>query len=370
MKKQNIAFFLISDGWAGAENAVYNILKNVNKKNHDFHLIVNNDIKKHYKNLKNIKIHDLGDFYNKGKLGKIIFIKKIRRQVFKILTEEKINNLVIFLETSIMIYFKMYNKITSVSIALRGSEIKRYFNKKKSFMDFVNKICLGDAIKQSSKILSVSLWQIEPLNGKYKKKTVVIPNGVDTKIFKPLKNIKQKKNVILFTGRFIELKGIREILRVAKQLPQYEFWFAGQGPLDNNIRGENVKNLGFKNTNELVRLYNQSTICILPSYREGFSNVGLEVTSCGRALICTPLGFSEYIENGKDGIIISAKDSEALKNAVVDLMENPVKRKNIEKNALKKALGYSWDKVAKQYLKVFEEVSNNSTQKPLNNSLP
>jgi len=68
------------------------------------------------------------------------------------------------------------------------------------------------------------------------------------------------------------------------------------------------------------------------------------------------LGFSEYIENGKDGIIIPAKDEKALKNAIINLMENTPKRKKLEKNARKKALKYSWSKVAKQYLKVFREV--------------
>ena len=109
-------------------------------------------------------------------------------------------------------------------------------------------------------------------------------------------------------------------------------------------------------TEELVKLYNQATICIFPSYRESFGLVGLEAMSCGRAVIATPLGFSEYIENGKDGIIIPAKDENALKNAIVDLMTNEKKRKMLEKNARKKALKYSWDKIARQCLNVFREV--------------
>jgi glycosyltransferase involved in cell wall biosynthesis len=204
--------------------------------------------------------------------------------------------------------------------------------------------------------LSVSSWQIQNLPEKYKKKTEVIPNGVDSKTFKPINHIKQKNNLVLFTGRLIESKGIKEIVAVAKQLPQYEFWFAGQGPLKDIINLSNTKNLGFKTQEEIINLYNRATICILPSYHEGFSNVGLEVTACGRALICTPLGFSEYIENGKDGIIIPSKDEKALKSAIVKLMTNKKLRKRIEKNARKKALEYSWDKIAEQYLRVFRKV--------------
>ncbi len=132
--------------------------------------------------------------------------------------------------------------------------------------------------------------------------------------------------------------------------------FAGKGELDRLIMGRNIKNLGFKTTEELVNLYNQAEICIFPSYREGFPLSGLEAMSCGRAVIATPLGFSEYIENGKDGIIIPAKDENALKNAIIDLMTNEKKRKMLEKNARKKALKYSWENVAKQYLKMFKRV--------------
>ncbi len=213
---------------------------------------------------------------------------------------------------------------------------------------------------------SVSKHQIQNLQEKHKKKTAIILNGVNSRIFKPLKNTKQKRNVVLFAGRFIGWKGIKEIIHIAKQLPKYEFWFAGQGPLANEIKGKNIKNLGFKTTEELVKLYNQTTICIFPSWNEPFGLVGLEAMSCGKAVIATPLGFSEYIKNGKEGIIIPAKNESALKNAIVDLMINEKKRKILEKNARKKALKYSWNKIAKQYLKVFEEVIKENEKTKIN----
>jgi glycosyltransferase involved in cell wall biosynthesis len=167
--------------------------------------------------------------------------------------------------------------------------------------------------------------------------------------------VKQKENIILFAGRYIDWKGINEMINVAKQLPQYEFWFAGQGPLDNKIKGNNIKNLGFKTTKELVKLYNQATICIYPSWHEPFGNVAREAMACQKAVIATPKGFSETIENGKDGIIIPAKDEDALKNAILDLMTHEKKRKMLEKNARKKALKYSWDKVAEKYYQLCKE---------------
>ena len=114
---------------------------------------------------------------------------------------------------------------------------------------------------------------------------------------------------------------------------------------------------------KVVKLYNQATICVAPSYWEGFSNVGLEVTACKRALIATQEAFSEYITDKKNGILIPAKDEVALKNAIVDLMTNEKKRKEIEKNAREKALKYSWEDVSKKWSTLFKKISKNETNK-------
>jgi len=353
--KRNIGIVLISNCLAGAENSVYNLILN-SKDN--LYLFVNEEIFNHYSHL-NKRIINLGKIYNRNKVIQYINYLKVRSRLKRLIKSEKIKVLVLFLVNSFIV--TSYLKICLVP-NLRGSDIIEYLSPPKNIKEKILKSIFNKVFNISKKIISVSRHQIQNLPEKYKKKTVVIPNGVDSKVFKPLKNIKQKKNVVLFTGRFLEIKGIREILAVAKKLLQYEFWFAGQGPLADLINLPNTKNLGFKSTKELVKLYNQSTICIAPSYREGFSNVGLEVISCSRALICTP-PFSEYIENGKDGIIIPSKDEKILKDAIVKLMTNKKLRKKLEKNARKKALKYTWEEVAKKYLKVFKEVIENEKKK-------
>lgn len=341
----------MSDEWAGAENVVYHLGKELdNKLDINLNILTTEELIPYYFNLKNINLINLGHL-GSNKLSRIINYFNLRKNLKKFLKIEKNDLIVLFLEYSYVLFFNMYSENKSVISTFRGSEIQDILDKKFNPYSFFVK----DGISNGKKIISVSNNLIKNLPEKYKKKTVVIPNGVDSRVFKPLNNIKKKKNVVLFVGRITQDKGINEILSVAKQLPQYEFWFAGKGDLSKKINLSNTKYLGEKNSEELVKLYNKATICILPSYHEGFSNVGLETIACGRSLICTP-DFSEYIENGKDGIIIPAKDEKALKDAIIDLMTNEKKRKMLEKNARKKALQYSWDNVAKQYMKVFKEV--------------
>jgi glycosyltransferase involved in cell wall biosynthesis len=353
MKKLKIGILLISNGWSGAENAVYNLTKHLKKEHNEVTLFLNNEITKYYLDIKKIKLQSLGQLYSEKKYLWPLCFYRMREKISSYIKKQKIDILTIFLQDSSIVSFKLRNQLKiPIIINLRGLELESLRNRGK----IINKYFLKNILYNSDLILSLGSWQLKYLSSKYKTKSDDISNGVDSKMFKPLKNIQQRNNVVFFTGRFMDIKGIRELLNVAKQLSEYEFWFAGQGPLADLINLSNTKNLGFKTTEELVKLYNQATICVFPSYSEAFGNVGIEAMSCGRAVIATPLGFSEYIENEKDGIIIPSKDEKSLKDAIVDLMENPSKRKELEKNARKKALNYTWDKVAKQYIKIYKKV--------------
>lgn len=352
-----IGLFILSKGFAGMERSFGYLLENLEKQGIELVIFTNQEMIGYYSKTINGKIYSLGDYPNKNRLLARYSFYKIARKLKTILKNEKLDLLHLHADSSTITYHIIKRFFhTPFIIALRGTDIESFRNSKSILYKTFTYSVLRDMFKKSGYITVVSSWQIGDFLKKFNKNIAIIPNGVDSKIFKPLKNIKQKKNVILFSGRFVNIKGIQEIVNVAKQLPQYEFWFAGQGPLANLINLPNTKNLGFKTTEELVKLYNKATICLLPSYHEGFSNSSLEITSCGRTLICTPKGFSDYIKNEKEGIIIPAKDEVALKNAIVNLMTNEKKRKILEKNARKKALQYSLENVAKKYIGVYRQV--------------
>jgi len=352
--KTKIGFLIISDGWSGAESVIYNLSSYLSMNNKlKVYILANHEIIQYYSDLKNVTILDLGERYSGGFIKRVHNFVKIRERIRHINLDLINLNLQ---ESFIALYKnKISNKISQV-VSLHGIEIRNLLIKIPfNIHILLENLCLKESMAHSRRIISVGKSQITDLPEEFKKKTLVIGNGVDTNLFIPISRKKRRENIILFAGKFVDMKGIREIVNVAKQLPQYEFWFAGQGQLANLINLPNTKNLGFKKTKELANIYNQATICVFPSYRESFGLVGLEAMACGRAVIATPLGFSEYIEDSKDGIIIPAKDEKALKESIIDLMTNPQKRKKLEKNARKKAMKYSWEKVAKQYLEVYKK---------------
>ncbi|MFH0876167.1 MAG: glycosyltransferase family 4 protein [archaeon] len=210
------------------------------------------------------------------------------------------------------------------------------------------------ALKSATAITSPSHWLLEEAQKSFERSVKYIANGVDTGEFVPSSN--KTENYIFFYGRYIERKGFFELVNVAKSLPNYEFWFAGEGHLSYKLNLPNTKNLGYKNGTELIHLVQKARICVFPSHWENMPLVGLEALSCGKAIIATEKGFSEIIENGKSGIIIPPKDEESLKHAIVTLMEDDKLKHNLEKNARKKSAIYDWKEIAKQYFLLYENL--------------
>jgi glycosyltransferase involved in cell wall biosynthesis len=345
-----IGLVLISDNFAGAEKVVYNLAITLSKmKDVKVILFINTELIKFF-HLEKVDVVNIGKYNNKNPIQALINFYTLKRKLRKLIDVKNIDVLNAHMETAYMI-----SPFKNLTIVLHGTDIRDFLQPPTLIYRLFSYGKTKSCYQSCRRIISVSKQQITPLPKVYQSKTIVIPNGVDSNVFRPI-NISRRKNVILFTGRYVERKGLIELIGVVKKLPQYEFWFAGQGPLAHLIRLPNAKNLGFKTTKELVKLYNQANICVFPSHWEALPLCGLEAMACGKALIATPIGFTEYIENNIDGLIIPEKNTEALQEAIVKLMQNDSLRTRLEINARKKALQNDWESIAKQYLKVFEEV--------------
>ena len=201
-------------------------------------------------------------------------------------------------------------------------------------------------------VTTVSDWHANYCTKQYGVDVKMITNGVDTNIFKPIETLIPKENAVLFVGRFAEQKGVANLIEAARCLPEYEFWFVGSGPLKNLLTGSNIKCLGF--VDDIVKCYNKALICVWPSKWENFPLVGLEAMSCGKPIIATELGFSEYIEDGIDGILIKNNSVDQIVDAIQLLMEDKNLINKLSKNARKKALKYDWHKITREYYRLYE----------------
>ena len=152
-----------------------------------------------------------------------------------------------------------------------------------------------------------------------KERMVVLRNFFDA----TSENAKEeKKDYILFFGRYSEEKGIRTLLKVVDQLPNQKFVFAGNGPLvdEVNVR-DNIENRGFLFGSELKRTIASAKFTIIPS--ECFENCPFTVMES--QMYGTPVlgsncgGIPELIQVGKTGDLFEPRNVESLKIKIEEM---------------------------------------------------
>jgi len=183
-----------------------------------------------------------------------------------------------------------------------------------------------------------------------KKKIEVIYYGVDTDLFEPspekMLSIRKAlhlsdKNIVLLTvARLEKVKGHSYLIKASKEIiqlfPSVRFVFAGDGNyrphLEKMVEEYSISDyfrfLGFRK--DVVNLLKMADIFVLPSVKEGLPNVLLEAMAVAKPIVATAVsGVPEIIFNGQNGYLVPAKDSEALKNSIIKLVESREVRKKM-----------------------------------------
>lgn len=198
----------------------------------------------------------------------------------------------------------------------------------------------------------------------------VIYNGVDENLFSPVvKNCGEK--YILYTGRISYGKGLVELVECAKEIcmcrGDIRFILAGDGPLLSDFK-ERVKDfnledriefLGHVNRNEIVKLYQNAHLFVFPSYYEGLPGSLLEAMSCKLPIVATKVpGNIELIENNVNGILVPSKDSNALKEAVLTMLDDAEMRLRLGEKARDTIIknGFTWNSVSNNILQCYHSV--------------
>jgi glycosyltransferase involved in cell wall biosynthesis len=192
---------------------------------------------------------------------------------------------------------------------------------------------------------------------------IVIPNGVDISSFNF--NLKKKERKILLVSRLFEFKGFQYFLDAIEDLGiDYEINIVGEGPYKEalvkktKLAKADVNFLGWLDNKspEYKELYETSSIFVFPSAAENFPVVLLEAMSAGCAIITTDAtGCSEVV--GDSALLVRPKNSEDIRNAIVEFIENDKLRNGLGVKAKKRVVDkFIWEKIARDYTNVYESV--------------
>ena len=207
----------------------------------------------------------------------------------------------------------------------------------------------------------------------------VIPNPVDTTIFRPSEKLETKPPdnfTVTYVGRLKLLKGAH-ILAVAiptivKIYPQANFRFIGQDtPMSDGrsmlsyIRSltkdceESLEFTGPLPRATLPDHYGQSALVVIPSLQESFGYTCAEAMACGACVVASNVGgLAEMIQEGESGFLVPPANASFLAQTIIDLLSRPEERKRVGQNARQQAVAqFNTERITEQIVEFFIEVS-------------
>jgi len=205
----------------------------------------------------------------------------------------------------------------------------------------------------------------------------VVYNGVDLERFNPSidgEEVKERYGIansplVLFVGRLAPYKGIRFLMmaipRVLQRVPNVRFLVVGSARYDLARMNEFFKTPGIRKSvlfsgyvpdKDLPKMYAACDVFCYPSLWEGFGLTPAEAQACGKPVVAfKTCAIPEVVKDGETGILVPPRDYNELARAICDLLLDEGVRLKMGENARKRAEKvFSWYRVAKQTLQVYE----------------
>jgi glycosyltransferase involved in cell wall biosynthesis len=173
-------------------------------------------------------------------------------------------------------------------------------------------------------------------------KMIVIPSGVDTSRFQPLPaadykariGVPSHRTVVGVVTRMRVRKGVDEFIRAIGKLrrtrPDVHGVIVGEVDLDTELQAlvrsldltDHLTLLGRRN--DMAEVLSSFDTFVLCSHDEGMSNAILEAMAMEKAVVATDVGGTrEVVRHGHTGLLVPAKDPEALAQAIEEVLARP-----------------------------------------------
>lgn len=190
----------------------------------------------------------------------------------------------------------------------------------------------------------------------------IIPNGVDTKRFRPdvasIKHYSDGKPRILFLGRFDPRKGLPYLLRampeVLRAIPEARLIVVGGGRLRSRLEASvprmaksAIEFVGQVPPDMVARYFTSVDVFCSPAIeRESFGIILLEAMASGTPVVAfdNP-GYRGVINHRDDGLLVENKNCSALAASLIEVLKDPCLRASLRARGLEKASQFCWPRV-------------------------
>ena len=196
--------------------------------------------------------------------------------------------------------------------------------------------------------------------------------GVNLQKFYPIASDQNKKTTIILPARMLWDKGVKEFVNAALLLKEQYFgkvFFKLYGMVDLGNKEavpeeylNKIKIDGYlewlDHHEEMIQVYKNADVVVLPSYREGMPTVLLEACAMGLPIVTTnAIGCKECVEDNVNGFIVPLKNVDKLATAIKKLIDHPKLRLEMGKVGRVRAESmYDRSKVVQKHIKIFNSI--------------
>lgn len=233
-----------------------------------------------------------------------------------------------------------------------------------------------DAARTAGRLIAVSaaLKRAMIELGIEAERIVVLRNGVDLELFRPIPMSDARHRLGLGPGRLVASvgnlvpeKGHDLVIRAIAAMHSVFGVIVGEGPDKRRLErlaiesgvGDRIRFLKVVPQDELAILYSAIDVLALGSVREGWPNVLLEAMACGAPVVVTDVGgVREIVTNMDVGRIVGGRDSAMFAAAIEQVITMPPDRTRIRRYAE----GFGWEPVSLGQLDLFAELVNRNRE--------
>lgn len=282
--------------------------------------------------------------------GVFFFRHLIVHEDLDIIHVQTLYSLIMAFISSKLVRGKKVKILVTIHSTMHGTSYERLSLK---FGGFILSLCADLVIPVSDdaakKLIESNLDQ---------RKIAVIPNGIDLEIFDNMLNTQkitlelpysfkdQSSIVISYFATLVPRKGhsylITAFSELLKDFPNLKLILTSDGPLKTELVAL-TKTLGVSNYvyfagrvsyEKLLEILKRTDFYVFPSLSELFPFAILEAMAANKPVIATDVGdVSKVIIDGNTGILVPSGSSKSLYIAIKELLENPLKAKELGNHA-------------------------------------
>ena len=178
---------------------------------------------------------------------------------------------------------------------------------------------------------------------------IVLKNAIDTDIFyvrNPIENRDRFHIAMMYRKEKVKgaIYGIAALKKLKEKYPNLQATLFGPSSRSKDIP-KWIKYVRAANQHELNHIYNEASIYMYPSIKEGFGLTGAEAMACGCAYVSSDYGgVHEYTVSGRNVLLSAPKDIQGLVDNVSYLIENNDKRIELANNGYHDIQVLDWQK--------------------------